>query len=207
MKRKIRATAILATLLVLSTAVAAPAAADSGEESVLESASETTEGALETAGALADAAAGAAKGYAARVAAYSPFDETEWSTEESATEVKSEISSNGTVYAAWLSERIDATEERDTLAVEISNRTDSSTVYVVADARNGSYENLTAKRSTSRTVDERCTLKDRAGRNASDELETFRERFVVPNEDLDPGYLGRMGAEYSGEIECSFTDS
>ncbi|QLH83402.1 hypothetical protein [Halosimplex pelagicum] len=206
MTKRTISTTILATLLLVS-AVSTPAVADTGDQEtgVLESVSETAESGLETVAALADGAAGAAKGYAARAAAYDPFGESaSWSATESAASIEAEVDANGTVYARWLSTRLEATESRNVLAVTVKNHTAAETVYLTSAVRNGSFHDLSATRSTSRTVDRECTLSGAAARNAPDELATFRESYAVPNESLSSGYLGRFGAQYGGKVSCSF---
>jgi len=195
----------ISTVLALSLVATNPVAADDG--GILHGVSDDGEESsiLKSVGETADFIGGQARGLYARAQAIDLLgDEEGWSTETKAEEVRSEVESNATLYESWLNSQLTASEDRDVLAVTIRNETSETTVYVVSDVSNGTYENVTAVNSTSRTVDETIELEGRAGRNAPDELAAFRERTVIPGDNVSRGTLGRFTTEYGGLIEVSF---
>jgi len=195
---------ILATVVSLSLIATAPVAAD--EDGILDGLTDDGESStLESVGSTADYIRGYASGLYARASVALFGDEPEsWSTERTAEAVRSEVESNSPAYESWLNSQLTASTDRDVLSITIRNETSETTVYVVSDVSSGSYENVTALNSTTRTVDESIELEGRAGRNAPDELEAFRERTVIPGENVSAGTLGRFTTEYSGLIEASF---
>lgn len=193
------ATLATVVLVALALVVPAPVAADSDDETVLDMVSE--------AGDFVDTVGGVATGLVERAKSIDVFgdDKESWSAEAKATAPSRR--SNATLYEAWLSSRLTASTSRDVLEVVVENETDGEVVYVVADVSNESYENLTATRSTSRAIDATCRLEKSAGENAPDELDTFREEYVVPDKNVSRELIGRFAAQYKGQIGCSFLDT
>jgi len=173
----------ISTVFALSLVATSPVAADDG--GILDGVSDDGEESsiLESVGETADFIGGQARGLYARAQALDLLgDEEGWSTETKAEEVRSEVESNATLYESWLNSQLTASEDRDVLAVTISNETSETTVY----------------------VDETIELEGRAGRIDPDELAAFRERTVIPGENVSRETLGRFTTEYGGLIEVSF---
>lgn len=128
----------------------------------------------------------------------------DWSAEAVASDLRADVAGNATAYQTWLNDRLDASDEREVLKVRIENESSTATLFVTSDAVNGTFTNVTAVRSTDRVVGETCTLSGDAGRNAYDELVTFREQFVEPNETLTKRFTGRLAGQYREDVECTF---
>ena len=208
-----QASAALSAALIVIAATSGLATAQSDEgDSIIDEVfddddSESRLSALREAGSFG---VGYAKGWASRITAGVTDlvgDEETWSVNATASTLRSDITTHAGDYESWLNNRTTADTSRDVLEVTVENETASETFYVAADVENGTYRNLTATGSTNRTVDETCTLSGRAAEEAPGELETFRSEYVTANESVPPGYLGRMAAEYSEGIDCTFDTS
>jgi hypothetical protein len=121
------------------------------------------------------------------------------SVAEAADTLRTNINDNSGEYESYINARVDATEDRDVLAVTLDGDSENTT-YVTADVTNGSYTNLTATGSTDRTVDVECTLSGDLATRADDELERFHEEFVTTDEDVSGAFVSRMGTRYDGSL-------
>jgi ribosomal protein S6 len=204
--------AALAALLVLATVGAAPLAVADHDESdassvfgdvvSVEDDESADDGMLTSVRRAASRIAGAASGTLARLTDRG----TDQTASEAADSAQSEFNANNQTIQSYINARATASEDADVLKLTFEIDDESATRYVVADVNgtDGSYENASMVVSTSREVDESCTLEEQAADNAADELGTFVEEFASEDENLSAGYQGRMASQYAGEVDCSF---
>lgn len=206
MHRYTQAVLACSLAVVMVCALAVPVAGQTGDgdgEGVLDTITGDADGVVDKALAAADFLYGLGQGYAADLIS---DDDADYDAFQVALDLRNDLNGHSDAYQSYLNARSTPSETRDVLQVTVEGPdSNDSTFYVTANVVNGTYENFGATGSTNRTVDESCTLSGRAAANADDELTTFREEFVEPNETVDRAYMGRLAAEYDG-IECSFTN-
>jgi len=194
----------LVAILVGGAAIltfAAPAAADDHGivygpvDALQDSGVNVSDSPLEAAQQTVAALQAGASGYIARVSS----DGGDESVAETADALRADINDNSGDYEAYINSRVDASTERDVLAVTLDGDAENTT-YVTADVQNGSYTNLAAVGSTDRTVDVECTLSGDLATRADDELQRFREEFVASDEDVSAAFVSRMTARYDGSL-------
>jgi len=114
-------------------------------------------------------------------------------------------------FQAYANQHTNASTDYDVIAVEFHQDDDTATRYVVATVSNSSYEDVAMMSSTNRSVDQTCTLRESAARNAADEIATFHTRFVTSGQGMTTKYMSRMAAKYGspfGEprVDCTFME-
>jgi hypothetical protein len=143
------------------------------------------------------------RGVLARTTGLGRSDESE-TVAQTAANIRTLVNDNSQSYAAYLNSRLNATTERDVLAVTLDGDT-KNTTYVTSRVQNGSYTNLSAVETTDRTVDVECTLSGDLATRADDELERFYEEFVTTDQNVSMAFVSRMGTRYDGSLStlCS----
>lgn len=104
----------------------------------------------------------------------------------------------------WVNKRTTADPDLDVFAFTFEHDGSSSTVYLTADVNGSDYENASVDSSTTRNVDESCTLEDNAVSRADDEVDRFREEFAEPDVDLTREYIGNLAGRYGKNVNCTF---
>jgi len=125
---------------------------------------------------------------------------------EEAAEVQQFFNERSGDFVAYANDRVNASDEWDTLAISYELDDEQVTHYVIANHSNDTYDNASIVNSTDRTVDDRCTLEGPAARNAKEELETGYQAFIESGDAPDPSYMGRLTGAYKPYVECSFFD-
>jgi len=130
---------------------------------------------------------------------------------ESADNAQAALNNRSGAFEDYINSRSTATTGYDVLKMTFKTDSETATRYLTADVSNGNYSSLSMDDSTSRTVDEECTLSGQAARNAGDEIRTFDEEFVKPDADVIRAYLAERAGKYGGigplstsKVSCSF---
>lgn len=153
---------------------------------------------IEAAQQTAAAVSAWAQGAATRVTGVGASDESETVAETSA-DLRAVVNDNSASFERYVNARVDATADRDVVAVTLDGDTENTT-YVTADVQNESYTNLSAVGTTDRDVDVECTLSGDLATRADDELERFHSEFVSDDENVSAAFVSRMGARYDGSL-------
>lgn len=135
------------------------------------------------------------------------FRESSETAAEAANQTQTVFNGNATAIQSYVNNRTTAKTSRDVFAFTFEIDGESSTVYLTGDVVDGAYQNASIVDSTSRTVDESCTLEGYAARNADEELAYFISNFVTENRSLTDSYQGRLGGRYGGSVDCTFNTS
>lgn len=195
-----RITTILLAALIVASALPAPAMAghDDESETILNSVVTNDGGRL-------DAVTGMVAGYYQRAQAFFAARGDDETPAQHADNLQAAFNQNSGTIQSYVNKRANASTGANVLKLTFTeNDEGSSTVYIVADVNGSDYENATAVDSTSRTVDEECTLEGAAARNADDELDRFVTEFAEPDKDTTARYKSELVTEYAGKISCSF---
>lgn len=183
-------TLVVATLLLVSM-TAAPAVASHDASSAAD-------------GVLGDDSSivGWATGLANRLGGLFGGVDTDATT--ACSDLQTTFNEHNTTIQDYVNNRTDASSDANVLAVTCAIDDESTTRYLVADVDGDNYTNATMVDSTDRTVDETCTLEGSAAANASDELQTFVDKFASTGDDVTGQFRSRLRAQYAGKVDCTF---
>jgi len=114
-------------------------------------------------------------------------------------------------FQTYANERSTASSDYDVLAVTFEQDDSETTRYVVATVNDSDYEDVEMVTSTSRSVDEECTLRGAAARNADNEIEAFHDQFVTADTGISDQYIAKMASKYGSpvgdkSVTCTFME-
>lgn len=198
--------AILVTCALLSAAVAAtaPVGAQSSDNPAADVLDSVTSVADENASFGLSTARAAVSGITARLSDFFSGIGNETTASQACGDLQSTFNANSASITSYANNRTNASTSADVLEIECDIDDSTNRVYLTADVNGSDYENATIDDSTSRTVDESCTLEDAAARNADDELDHVLSEFVTPGENISSDYRQKVTARYAGKVSCSF---
>ena len=211
-------TALLVAVLLAFTGVTAgalPAAAQSGSDDGLLSGLDDIEDREGDGWAVDDGLSAAKSGvagwmertqYGISRSGYNPFSSgPENTAQEEATEVRHHLNNNSEAYenASWIQSRVDATQDIERVQVTLHIQEETGTLYLLGNASSGNYTDIRAVENLSdgEYPDAEIHLCGMAAENASEELETFTEKYAAPDEKPSQQYYAKMGGKYKKDVE------
>lgn len=203
---------IVAAIVTGVTVAATPAAADADQGPLEDAFGEDA-----SASDYADAATAAASGFAARasyaIGQYAPGFVADLvgsgETAEAAAKadaVAGYYNANNETIEAWVNDRTTVSSNY-TVAVSWTLNDETTSYVLETNATDGNLTSSELVASSNRTTDEYVRLCGYAADQSPSELETFVNEFAEPNEDVTPGYLGRMRGAYGDDVETSLVAS
>jgi hypothetical protein len=152
-------------------------------------------------------ARGVAAGMASNALDRVPFvgdDEEPPAATTVAADVERLLEGNESAIVTYADGRLDPATSYDTVEVTYDIEDDTATHYIVANATDTDWAGFKVVNSTTKTVDESCTLTENAAENAPEELATMLHEFIRPDEYPDSKYVGELTGTYAGQVNCSF---
>lgn len=132
-------------------------------------------------------------------------DETDETAAEAAQNTQATFNGNASTVQAWVNNRTSASSAYDVLAFTFEVDGETATIYLTSNATTDGYRNASMVDSTSRTVDESCTLEGYAAQQADTELATFITEYAEPGKNVSNSYLAGLAGEYGSDVDCTFS--
>ncbi len=123
---------------------------------------------------------------------------------EAAQNTQETFNGNNSTIQSWVNNRTSASDAYDVLRFTFEVDGETATVYLTSNATADGYRNATMVDSTSRTVDESCTLESHAAQQADTELAAFVDDYAEPNNNVSRSYLAGLAGSYGGSVDCTF---